>query len=316
MINFIKSIIKKTYLFTIYKRRFPYGNAFHEIFGLIKLYRKCVKEIKKIQILEKTSDLDKQIIVSLTTYPRRIKQAGIAIASIFKQNQKPDKIILTLSKLQFPNKKLPKLIKEEIKNGLEIIWTDDDLRSHKKYFYVMQKYPEDIIITIDDDNYYEANTVERLVESYGKYPNLISCIYAHDIELYKDSIKPYKDWNKAPKSINIPSRKILAVGVGGVLYPPHSLNSEIFNSNFIIVNNITADDLFLKVMEILNEPITSVICIGGMIFHPIPDSQRGALMFENIGKNKNDVDLTIILDKYNNLLGKNDTFIHRMKSEA
>ena len=33
MINFIKSIIKKTYLFTIYKRRFPYGNAFHEIFN-------------------------------------------------------------------------------------------------------------------------------------------------------------------------------------------------------------------------------------------------------------------------------------------
>ena len=37
----------------------------------------------------------------------------------------------------------------------------------------MQKYPYDIIITIDDDIIYEKNTVELLYKSYLKYPNEI-----------------------------------------------------------------------------------------------------------------------------------------------
>ena len=37
------------------------------------------------------------------------------------------------------------------KKQLEIIFVEEDLRSHKKYYYAFKEYQNDIIITIDDD---------------------------------------------------------------------------------------------------------------------------------------------------------------------
>lgn len=61
------------------------------------------------------------------------------------------------------------------KYGLEIRFCDD-LRSHKKYYFAMQEYPEDIVILFDDDMFYPKNTIKKLYELYKKFPSDICAI--------------------------------------------------------------------------------------------------------------------------------------------
>lgn len=49
-------------------------------------------------------------------------------------------------------------------------WGREDIRSHKKFYYAMQEYPDDMIITIDDDVYYRSDTIELLYQTHLKYP--------------------------------------------------------------------------------------------------------------------------------------------------
>lgn len=289
--NKLKSLLKKSFIYNIYKKFFPSG--IHEYIDYLKYYFKALKTIKKYNL---TNDNVYDIIVSLTTYPKRIKIAGIVIASLMNQTIKPKKIVLTLADSQFPKKKLPLIINKAVKSGLEIIWSDD-LRSHKKYYFVMQKYPEDIIITVDDDNYYYENTLEVLYNSYKKYPNAVSCIFAHKIEINDNKFQPYNTWKNDLPS-DIPSTNILAVGVGGVLYPPHSLNAELFNDEFIKENCISIDDIWLKTMEILNNPPTPVVKTDIMHFITIPTSQETNLFTSNVYENVNDIQFKNILNKF------------------
>jgi hypothetical protein len=72
------------------------------------------------------------------------------------QTYKPDKIILWLAKSQFPNKEndLPIKVTELVNYGLSIMWVDKDIKSYKKLIPTLKLYPNDIIITADDDLYY------------------------------------------------------------------------------------------------------------------------------------------------------------------
>lgn len=45
------------------------------------------------------------------------------------------------------------------KHGIEVLECPIDLKSHKKYFYVMQKYRDRPVILFDDDLIYNDNTV-------------------------------------------------------------------------------------------------------------------------------------------------------------
>ena len=160
----------------------------------------------------------------------------------------PNKIVLTLYYKDI--KFIPKNIHDYLtKNNIEIIIVNMDIKPHKKYFYVMQKYPYDIIITIDDDIIYEKNTVELLYKSYLKYPKEISARRVHLIKYdKKGKSKAYKEWVKEYKLIKIPSFDLSATTGAGTLFPPNILKIN-YEMIYDIYNCITADDLFLKHIE-------------------------------------------------------------------
>lgn len=281
--------IRQTKIFKYYKKIHPGAfceKPFKEIFEYNRLYRKAFKIVKNYN-----HKSDNDIIVSLTSYPARIKSAGIVISAMMQQTIKPKKIVLTLSSLEFPKHKLPKLLKLEQKAGLEIIWTDDDLRSHKKYFYVMQKYPKDIIITVDDDNFYQPNLIETLYNSYKKFPDCISCIYARRIAYKNNKLLPYECWTPENIPLDKPSIDIFAVGVGGVLYPPNLMHKDLFDKELIKKLCFQADDIWLKYMQMRHEPPTKVVKSGEMTFYTISVSQISSLQETNRYKNMNDVQI-------------------------
>ena len=66
---------------------------------------------------------DDRVIVSMTTYPKRIKNIPFVIDTILKQTIKPYKIVINLSEEEYPekNKSLPKEINNYIiKNNIEL----------------------------------------------------------------------------------------------------------------------------------------------------------------------------------------------------
>lgn len=94
------------------------------------------------------------MVVSFTTYPARLWCLPIVVGSILKQTRLPDEIVLYLSREQFDNLHNP-ILRSIEKQGVHLVLVDGDIRSHKKYFYAMEEYPESIVITIDDDIIYE-----------------------------------------------------------------------------------------------------------------------------------------------------------------
>ena len=240
--------------------------------------------------------------VSLTSFPARIAFVPQVINSILSQSVKPDRILLWLGEGQFPNKEkdLPAELVALKEKGLEIMWCDD-IRPHKKYFYTMQKYPDDITITVDDDVVYKEDTVETLLKSYHRFPFAVSCLRAHQITFGEDgSINGYRMWNRGVKNVHYPNHALLAVGVGGVLYPPHWSDSTLFDKDFIINNCLNADDLWLKANEIANN-VPVVLAAPSEDVKNIRGSQEEALYKSNDFNDVNDVQFAAILKHFETL---------------
>lgn len=193
----------------------------------------------------------KKIIVSFTSYPRRFGAIPLTLKSILYQSCKPDKIICYLVKDEC-NEKLPSSLLELQRYGLDIVYVDENLKPHNKYFYSMQGYPNDIIITIDDDVLYPRNLIKRLYKSYGKYPNCISAARVHRMKIISGKLCEYNEWDYQYSHDYKPSHWLFATGVGGVLFPPNILPDLTFDSTYIKELCLDADDIWLKFMELIN----------------------------------------------------------------
>ena len=253
------------------------------------------------------------VTVSLTSFPVRIGIVGEVIKSILEQTVKPDRVVLWLAEDQFPAKEadLPASLTELTDRGLEIMWCDD-IRPHKKYFYTMQKYPDSIVITVDDDVCYSADTLETLLESYCRYPFAVSALRAHRITFDENNcLKPYNQWERGITTAHYPSHALIATGVCGVLYPPRCFGSEAFNKEFIKENCINADDLWLKIMELIyNVPV--VLAAPSRDVKTIKGSQTEALYKSNDLADNNDIQFRNILQCYDNFGNQGYTLTQRL----
>jgi len=72
-----------------------------------------------------------KLIVSLTSYGKRVDDVFITIESLFQQSLKADKIILWLAEDEFTIDSIPPTLKMAMKRGLEVNFCKD-LKSYKK----------------------------------------------------------------------------------------------------------------------------------------------------------------------------------------
>lgn len=117
------------------------------------------------------------IVVTMTSYPARIDNVGRIIFSILRNTIVPNRIVLNLSELEFPNQEddLPQDLKLMLKNNiLEIIWHKDNKKQFKKLIPTLEKYPDSVVISIDDDLIYPTDFIEMMysdfVKNKKKYP--------------------------------------------------------------------------------------------------------------------------------------------------
>lgn len=190
---------------------------------------------------------NKKIIVSLTSFPPAISYATLAIKSILNGSILPDKVILYITYSQFTNTELPQeLLKLADENPLfEIRNYDRDIRSYRNLIPALNDFPNDIIITIDDDVYYPKNTLRDLIQIHNCVPNAVIAHRARKIKLNM----PYRKWRKYKWFHFIFKRHILdfhslQTGVGGVLYPPHCLDRKMLNPDLFMTIAPTNDDIW------------------------------------------------------------------------
>lgn len=232
-----------------------------------------------------------QVIVSLTSYPARINQVSYTVKTLKRQSVLPKKIILWLSKEQFPNDlfDVPEKLANELDELFEIRFIEKDLRPHKKYFYSFKEFSDEIIVTVDDDVFYNSKLIETLILSYKKHPNCVIC--NRGLRIMKDI--SYSKWERI-RIEDGPSFTIIPTGVGGVLYPPHIYDEHIFDIKAIELTCLRADDLWINFMCRYKG---SMVVTTGMNIEPITitKSQKTALCKTNNGMmNENDLQLNNI----------------------
>lgn len=191
---------------------------------------------------------DYPVIISLTTYGKRINEVYLVIESLLHQTQKPNRIILWLDN-SFRNSSIPLTLLNQQKRGLEIFYCED-IKSYTKLVPTLRSFPDSIIITIDDDMIYTADFVEYLVDGYKRNNSKIYFYRGHKIVFDKNgNFAPYSYWvNAGAKNSSIYN---LPTGVCGILYPPNCFHKDVTDERIFMDLCPHGDDIWFKAMSLL-----------------------------------------------------------------
>lgn len=244
-----------------------------------------------------TEPREETYIVSLTSFPARINEIWITIETILRQSFKPDKIILWLGKDQFSDIELPQSLTNLISRGLTIEFVKD-LRSHTKYYYALQRFPKENVITLDDDLYYPSDTIIHLVKLHKDNASAICANRVHKFTFNNGNINPYRKWNHNYKGKFRLSHEYLLTGVSGVLYPPNVIHTDVFDSELFSNICFYADDVWLTIQAIRK----GTKIFAGEYFNKdmvvVSKSQKTRLLSTNSHNGGNDEQLKNILEFY------------------
>jgi hypothetical protein len=187
-----------------------------------------------------------KVVVSLTSFPAAVGFAAQAVKSILAGSVLPDRVVLYLADTQFPGRDVPAEIEDLTENPLfEVRWTQDDIRSYKKLVPALHDFPDAVIVTVDDDVWYHRNLLRDLLRWHAREPR---AIFANRAKRMKPGA-PYKKWKKY-RWYNFLFRRLvfdprnIQTGVGGVLYPPHSLDEKMIDPKLFMSIAPTQDDIW------------------------------------------------------------------------
>jgi hypothetical protein len=240
------------------------------------------------------------VIVSLTSFPERIEQAWIPIETMFRQDRVPDRIVLVLADDEFGSRSLPRSLRRQQRRGLEIVWIEHSTRSFDKLVPTRCAHPDAAIITIDDDVIYERWVVSRLLSFAAQHPRAVVGHRAWTITFADDGLAPYREWE--PATADTPAVEVFLTGVGGVLYPPGVLPTDLLTDIELATRLCpTADDVwFWAVAAHAGVPAH---CLGLESFRPLRQQEHTPQLHTiNREGGQNDVQLGRVIEHFGDLL--------------
>ena len=298
------------YKFKKYKKMFLYKrldkHIYVNIFGIHLSFKTNDKFYpdKNIPLGINKEKRTPELIVSLTSFPGRINTVHHTIETLLRQTVRPDRLILWLSDSQFQNKEndLPNELLKLKEFGLEILWCED-LKSYKKLVPALKMFPNDIIVTADDDMYYQKDWLQSLYEKYLENPNNIYTRRACRIEKRGDYLCILPHYLDNNKKIDFSNQ---LMGGAGTIYPPHSLHQDIFDTDKILNLIPTFDDIYFWAMAVLKGTKTGLVQNKDLNFYNVENSQNQALCKTNGGKeNMNDTEaFNRIFEQYPEIIQK------------
>ena len=228
--------------------------------------------------------LDSELIVSLTSHRPRFGTLAHTLRCLVSQTMKPDRVILWISNEDAPF--LPRNITRLRRHGLDIR-TTEDIGPYKKIIPALLAFPEAIIVTADDDIFYEADWLEALVDGWDGKANRIICHRAHRITLdHRGLPRPYSEWifnvSEPRKSSNL-----FATSGRGALFPPGSLVAAVTDKTKFLSLCPNADDLWLYWMSRKAGAVYKLVQTPKGLVN-WPGSQKVSLYSHNRGPSGND----------------------------
>lgn len=242
-------------------------------------------------------------IFSLTSYGKRVYESlPYALYSLIVQSLSPKKIVVYLDNDNWSDDKLPLLLQHLKKVGVDIRYCKD-IKSYKKLLPALKDFPNNPIITLDDDFYYnidyhlwmrkayDNSNKKTILGQWGCIPKMMNGKYL-----------PYSEW-KDCKYANEDSE--ISFFGSCCCYPPHVFDDEIFNEKIFMTYCPTADDIWFWAMEErlkikkqyitpygygLNRSVNRIVEYEG--------NQQDTLMFHNVIEGKNDKQLRNVIDYY------------------
>ena len=173
----------KKYIFDKFKTSFLVPNFYDQD------YKKLCIDLPRSSFREDYIGKDNRLIITLSSWPKRISNVVPVLKSILNNTILPTDILVNLAKPDWnipitdnavtldyleefyseDFKELVQLVKEN--PIIQFVWYDDsNLRSWKKHLYAINNYSEnDVIICIDDDIIYSEVFIETMLRSYNYY---------------------------------------------------------------------------------------------------------------------------------------------------
>lgn len=229
------------------------------------------------------------VIVSLTSYGRRVLDVCFAVESIMQQSWRPNRIVLWLDPDDVRN--LPEALVRQQARGLEIRERNPFLRSYNKLLPMLAEAPDAAIITIDDDAAYDFDLVERLIKAHRTNPRAIFSPMSHEMKKNGDDFLPYNDWDTTSVQPGNETPFTFFMGGSGTLYPPHSLDPRVSDAAAAMRCAPTADDVWFNfAARAAHTPIRKIATRNrdGMDFVANRDYLDNGLAIVNIDQRAND----------------------------
>jgi hypothetical protein len=264
---------------------------------LLRLYQSFKKFQKRSFILlpnlPNAQKASPRYIVTLTTYGKRLHTTTpYTIASLLRQQELPDKIILWVAY----GTEIPLVYEKLTRKGLEIRFCED-LKSYKKLIPALAQFPEDVLITADDDVYYPKNWFLKFKEAHEQYPDRICAVRAHRFALSEDKcIEPYSEWKKEINAV-CDTRYIFPTGVSGILYPPACLDARCMQAELFLRLAPQGDDIWFWAMAKLKGTSHVLVKFDSLNFDQVDDTDGG--LWENHNSSGgNDIQIAAVFAEF------------------
>lgn len=258
-------------------------------FSHLKLYCNWL-----IFLFQKPKRNNCEIIVSFTSYPPRFSSLNKTCKSLLSQSQSNFIIVLWIAEEDYNS--LPQDVLSLQRFGLRIAKCKN-YYSYKKIIPAVQEYPESIIVTADDDVFYDRNWLSQLIEIHSRDTGNVVCHRMHRIRLAKNNHPlPYSKWQWNVTDNQL-SPQNFATGAGGVLYPARLFVASDFPWSEILLLCSKGDDLWLywlarmkgKYIVQVGRPFRLVTWKG---------TQSEALWKTNVNDSVNDNQVSKLIEKF------------------
>ena len=243
-----------------------------------------------------------EVVVSFTSFPARINNVWQVVECMLRQTLRPQKILLWLSKEQFPTiESIPETLRKRVNNIFEIHLVDGDIRSHKKYLYASRIYPRTPLLLIDDDIYYPTDFLEKMYSEYRR-SGCVICHYGFIISYENNgNIASYSSWKELYSYCD--SDDFFFGSGGGVLFRPECLYKDLTNIDLALSLTPLADDIWLNAMVRLAGLKTIKIKSGLLL--PVDNGGANVTLADhNLSQGGNDKQLQAINAYYEKAIGK------------
>ncbi len=247
---------------------------------------------------------ESEFVLSLTSYGERMTTSlPYALCSLINQSEPPKTIAVFLDQDHWNDDSLPVLLKKLRSVGVGFYYCED-IKSYKKLIPALKRFPNNPIITFDDDFYYNKNYLAWMKEAFSKSDKKTvlgqwGCIPEKSDGKYI----PYNLWKDCNKGDDTSPSSF--IGCAGILYPPHIFDEEILNKDVFMKLCPKADDIWFWAMEERQNIKRKYISPKGYGYHRPVDrifdyeiGADGCLTLSNGINGDNDWQLRNVLDYY------------------